>query len=179
MGGEGLWNKDDEKINRNVFPAVFYTSGWTGYLPYMKLRRTLYKDGNQLSRNILYLYVLACPWGSVPQYTSWLRNPMANPCQSRWMLGDKNMSVNSLLAFILHEKDGGVVPVIVGSERGRYCIAITPQHTVDSNGCWISCIGITWRSCLESLSWSSLESLSWSSLESRSWSSLLKQLSTH
>ena len=48
------------------------------------------------------------------------------------MLGDKNMSVNSLLAFILHEKDGGVVlPVIVGnvrSERGRYCIAITPQQ---------------------------------------------------
>ena len=46
------------------------------------------------------------------------------------MLGDKNMSVNSLLAFILHEKDGGVVPVIVGSERGRYCIAITPQQLV-------------------------------------------------
>ena len=35
----------------------------------MKLRRTSYKDGNQLSRNILYLYVLACPWRSVPQYT--------------------------------------------------------------------------------------------------------------
>ena len=69
MGEEGLWNKEDEKINRIVFPAVFYTSGWTGYLPYMKLRRTLYKDGNQLSRNILYLYVLAYPWRSVPQYT--------------------------------------------------------------------------------------------------------------
>lgn len=69
MGKEGLWNKKDEKNNSFFFSGRILYLRVTGYLPYMKLRRTSYKDGNQLSRNILYLYVLACPWRSVPQYT--------------------------------------------------------------------------------------------------------------
>ena len=133
MGEEGLWNKKDEKKTIDFFfPAVFYTSGWpVTFLiwswdePHI---RTV-TSSPEIYYNSTYWHI---PGVQSPNTRSWLpsRNPMANPCQSRWMLGDKNMSVNSLLAFILHEKGGGVVPVIVGSERGRYCIAITPQQLV-------------------------------------------------